>query len=172
MADGSKVYWFKHGLISKDTVYFTGLNGKRTHRQVVGRNNPRDRYWHFGVRALPMTFPLRAYAVKGSVVFSDDGQHLWESRAKLHSARRSECKNWWNAAWRDRILAAIQWLAESEQVMRLPVSASHDITVRPYPIGFRSPVSYISPKDPPSVAETDDDDVELDEWEDEEEPLN
>jgi hypothetical protein len=28
----------------------------------------------------------------------------------MHSARRRQCKSWWNDEWRDRILAAMTWL--------------------------------------------------------------
>ena len=96
------MFWFKKDLIDKDTIYFLGYNQKKTRRQIVGRNNPRNRYWHFGVRAIPMLAPIEGFIVKPHVVFSDDGERIWESKARLQGARRSECKNWWNDAGRDQ----------------------------------------------------------------------
>jgi hypothetical protein len=79
------------------------------------------------------------------VLFSDDGINIWESKTKLHSARRSNCKDWWNDHWRDRIVAALFILAKNcsqSDSLIIPISASKNIVIKPEPISFESPLSY------------------------------
>jgi hypothetical protein len=60
----------------------------------------------------------------------------------MHKARRSVCKQWWNAEWRDRLLATAAILGGTEKVLRLPVGAETAIEVSMRPMNFISPWSY------------------------------
>jgi len=63
----------------------------------------------------------------------------------MHQARRSQCKDWWNAQWRDRVLGAVGWLADGAETMTIPVSSGESLSVSAMPLEFMSPVSYDDP---------------------------
>jgi len=72
---------------------------------------------------------------------SSDGHTLWNDSAKAHVARRNQCKHWWNADWRDRILASMAHLADDDGMIRMPVAAEIAIEVAASPLAFTSPVT-------------------------------
>jgi len=79
--------------------------------------------------------------VRSHVLFSDDGEKLWASAAQLHRARRSQCKNWWNDDWRDRLLATMTWFGDGELTFALPLGSSVQGSVSIRPLEFVSPVA-------------------------------
>ncbi len=152
-ANGAICCYFTKGLVENDRVSFTGIDGKGTYRNMVGykttatstEGNPSKRYWHFGIQAKPLVYPAVAYVIKPHVLFSSDGSQIWESKSRLHKARRSQCKNWWNPDWRDRILAAMAWLATQEGKIEIGLGSDVAIEVSSYPMTLTSPVSYVDP---------------------------
>ena len=131
LANGVKTFYFPKDRVQSDRVYFTGVDGEGTFRAMVGyssRKNPTTgertkRYWHFGIEARPLVHPTLAYVVKPHVLFSSDGHTLWTSKKRLAAARRSECKDWWNDKWRDRILAVMTHLADDTGSITLKLGA-------------------------------------------------
>ncbi|HEX9274524.1 MAG TPA: hypothetical protein VGA01_20185, partial [Candidatus Binatia bacterium] len=120
-------------------------------------------FWHFGIQAKPMLYPYAAFIIKPHVVFSDDGKTIWDSPERMHTARRSQCKDWYNPEWRDRMLASMSWLAEEKETIKLRLALQSTIEVSNYPLMFTSPVSYVEPqKDAPRT------DVDFEEAEEEE----
>ena len=137
----------------------------------AGETEKSKRYWHFGVQGYPIVYPETAFVFKAHVVFSDDGQIVWESKKRLHKARRSQCSNWWNDAWRDRLLGAASWLS-GDSGIELPVGSDTVIHVASSPLRFTSPVSYVLAADD-SIDETQatltgGEIIDEDEWDDEE----
>jgi hypothetical protein len=115
------------------------------------RTNPttgisKKRYWHFGLEARPMVHPTLAYVIKPHVGFTSDGATLWESKKMLASARRSQCKGWWNDKWRDMILAAMAHLADNDGVIRMKLGSDACLALSNRPISFTSPVAYTDPQ--------------------------
>jgi len=136
--------------VKDDKITFTGIDGKPAWRGVIGYKTMARasgpnwfRIWHSAVQAKAQFFPVLAYLVTNHVVFSEDGQNLWESRERQHSARRSQCKNWWNDDWRDRMLAMMTWLAEGSDCITIDCGGSV-IEVAPRPLTFTSPVRFAS----------------------------
>lgn len=157
LAGGAKTLYFKKDRIPSDKAFFTGVDGQKTYRSMVGystRKNPttgesKKRFWHFGVQGRPLVhpaFPL-AYVIKPHVVFSSDGSTLWESKKRLAAARRSQCKGWWNDVWRDRILAVMAQLANADGIVRVPLGSNRFAEVSSTPCLFSSPVAYTDPQD-------------------------
>jgi hypothetical protein len=153
MANDTRCFYFTKGLAEQDTVHFR--SGSRTsYRQVVGyrtvtsltTKEQRKQYWHFGVQAKPLVYPRVAYYIKPHVVFSDDGTNLWEGKKRMHAARRRQCKSWWNAEWRDRILASMTWLTGEGEGIELPLGSDVSVSISNRPLVFTSPVSYIEPE--------------------------
>jgi hypothetical protein len=149
LSNRAKCFYFLLGAISDNRIFFEGVEGKRTYRDVVGYATRLDRrrYWHYGINARPVLQPIPHYVIKGHVLFSDDGLRLWESKDRLAKARRNQCKNWWNDEWRDRLLAVMTHLAGQGQQVVLSLAPTVAITLCSRPELFESPVSYIDPSD-------------------------
>lgn len=151
-ANKAQCGYFTSGMVAKDTLYFTGVNGEKAHRSVVGYKSvpgpvPKEsvkRYWHFGIQGKLIQYPIRAYVMKPHVLFSSDGKEIWTSKPRLARARRNQCNNWWNDEWRDRITATITWLAGGEAHLKVPLGSDVFLEVQKCPLLFESPVSYLT----------------------------
>jgi hypothetical protein len=130
--------------------HYIGVDGKRSWRGLTGSwtakslLNPgtlRKRYWHFGIQAQPKAYPELIYVITSHVLFSDDGRELWTDKKRMHRARRSRCKSWYNEEWRDRLSAAIGLLSSEQTTIKIPVADDQFITVRTQPILFHSELS-------------------------------
>jgi hypothetical protein len=84
------------------------------------------------------------------VLFSDNGQTVWTDYRRMHKARRSQCKDWHNPEWRDRLLAVVAWLSEEGGVIYVPVGEEAKVEVSAESVGFGSHVSFV---DPPTLKE-------------------
>lgn len=154
LANKSSCFYFTKERIPGDKVFFTGVDGERTYRAMVGfstRTNPTTgvsvkRFWHFAIQARPLVRPTLAYIFKSHVLFTNDGVTVWESKKRLASARRSQCKSWWNDEWRDRTLAAATYLCEGADKITVRLGSNICLTIPPTPLSFCSPVSYTDPK--------------------------
>jgi len=154
LSDRACCFYFTRGLAQNDSVSFTRADGTRTFRKVVGQKGVSAvshqatiiRFWHFGIQAKPLLSPAAAYIIKPHVLFSNDGAQIWDSKRRLHRARRSQCKNWWNPEWRDRILAAMAWLAGGDGDIKVRLGRDLAIDVSPLPLTLTSPVSYKDPE--------------------------
>lgn len=56
------------------------------------------------------------------MIFSDDGATPLPSPTRQHALRRSFCRNWWNARWRDLLLAMLKYIAAGTDTISLPVA--------------------------------------------------
>ena len=63
----------------------------------------------------------------------------------MHSARRRQCKNWFNPEWRDRLLATLHWLSQGGASLRIPAGEDAFIEVSLTPEQFESKISYTDP---------------------------
>ncbi|MEA2162146.1 MAG: hypothetical protein QOK37_273 [Thermoanaerobaculia bacterium] len=145
MATKHGAMFFPLGATRDGKVDYVNLKGKRTYRKVVGEKKSPRRFWHFAVSTRPILAPSPVFALRLHVTFSDNGHTIWDSASKLHSARRSQCKNWWNEQWRDRMLATLQFLANGRPTIVVPLSSTQEVHVNPAPIRFQSPVSFADP---------------------------
>jgi hypothetical protein len=183
MANNAWSFYFIKDQVPRDRLDFIGVDGLAAHRYVMGYKTMRSadaekklRHWHFGLSAKPFVYPIMAYGIKAHVLFSDDGKEIWESDKRLQRARMSQCKNWWNDDWRDRILATMHWLSLGKGTIDIPVGKGAAIKVSKSPQLFTSNVSFIEPSKSASAsdetlasAEEDFEFDELDGDEDEEE---
>lgn len=174
LSGGAKFYWFKQGLVENDKVFFLNSAGERGWRAMVGfkslsakEGQTRIRNWHFGIQARPHFWPFGAMAVRAHVAFTENGV-LYESKARQHSARRSQCKDWYNDAWLDRILAVMSFLSggDSDEIL-IPLSKDQVLGVSRIPLLFESPVSFKLIEAQPPVEEPSDEEEGEDEPEDE-----
>jgi hypothetical protein len=153
MANGVQSLYFKRNSAENDVVSYRWMDDRRGNRHVVGyktitnlrTQTKSTRYWHYGVDARPMTYPWFGFALRSHVLFSDDGTLIWDDQDRLHAARASQCKNWWNDAWRDRLFGTMSWLAGGADWLDVPVCGTKTIKVRATPMAFAAPISYDDP---------------------------
>ncbi len=143
MANKAKCFYFKKDLIPDDMVRFIGMADSSVRRNVVGFRtvSGRKRYWHFGIQGKPMLHPEPVFLIKTHVLFSDDGKTIWSNPDRLHRARRSQCRNWWNDEWRDRLLGTLKHLAGDGEIS-IRMGSDVLLHISPHPLSFTSPVSY------------------------------
>ena len=154
LANERKAFYFVKDKVPADKVVFTGVDGAKAHRSMVGystKTNPttgekKKRYWHFAIEARPQVHPSLGYFMKPHVVFSNDAKTIWTSKKGLAAARRSECKDWWNDTWRDRTIGVVFYLAEGSDCIRVPLGSDVSLTVATWPVVFKSPVAYTDPQ--------------------------
>lgn len=147
-ADGRFCYYFKKGTAVGDSVSFVDTSGKKGHRGMVGYKTMlggKVRYWHYGLSGKPVIRPDTLFLLKGHVLFSDDGSNLWINKDQMAKARRNQCRNWWNDEWRDRMYAAITYLADPTGDVLFPLGATVNFSLSKQPISFECPVSYFEP---------------------------
>jgi len=148
LSNKAQCYFFLKGESPSVDIHFTAPGGRNTYRGVVGYATQADgskRYWHFGLQSRPIFEPLFGYLISSHVIFSSDGATPWTNHRKMHSARRRQCKNWFNPQWRDRLLATLHWLSQGASILCIPAASSEFIQVSLKPEQFESDVSYDDP---------------------------
>jgi hypothetical protein len=161
-------FYLTDGTIPNNRVLYTDYDGSRARRDMIGYKTMKGarsdantvRHWHFSLEAKPTSSPIIGYTMKPHVLFSDDGKTIWESKDRLHRARRSQCKDWWNDRWRDLIAAGVSFLANDAGQIRLPVGSSTELWVLSRPVILSSPISFdessLLPQEVETYAESDD----------------
>jgi hypothetical protein len=175
LASGMNAWFLRDGYLPKNKAYFQTTAGRRAYRQLVGRKSRRrldgtrrpDGFWHYAVSASEQLRPFPRMVLRHHVIFSDDGETPWSNADRMHRARRSVCKQWWNDAWRDRLLAFCAELGRGSEYLDLPVSGEDAIRMAMTPMTFVSPWTYFEDGAAGSLNESEE--IELVEDENEEE---
>jgi hypothetical protein len=143
-----RFFWFPKDLVEKDRISFKALGGSNTWKAVVGfkslktkEGQMRIRNWHFGIEGLPRIGFDRYLSVLPHVAFSENGE-LYESSKKQHAYRRSQCRNWYNDDWRDRLLATLTFLTGAGAELSIPLAPDCSATFEALPEVIESPVTY------------------------------
>jgi hypothetical protein len=130
---------------------FVDMDGKRAWRALTGfwsrtsKRNPaivRKRHWHFALQATPKLHPCLVYHINSHVVCSVDGKEVWTDKRKMHRARRSQCKDWYNEEWRDRLLAALGNVSDEQPQIKIPLAPDLELLVSTKPLLFEGKLSY------------------------------
>ena len=149
LASGLVARFFTDQQLERNKAHFTPVRGKPTYRQLVGTKSKytadgakvRDGYWHFALSASTQLDPFPRVVLRHHVIFSDDGRTPWDKPERMHKARRKVCKQWWNPAWRDRLLAFTAQLADDEGKLELRTGGD-PIAVTMKPERFVSPITF------------------------------
>jgi hypothetical protein len=148
LSNKSQCHFFPKRDQPRLNIQFKTPEGHQAWRGVVGYATQADgtlRYWHYGVQSRPMFAPRLSYMLSAHVIFTSDGATPWTSHRRMHSARRRQCKNWFNPHWRDRLLATLHWLSQGNSSLRIPCGKLAFIEVSSLPQAFESDVSYADP---------------------------
>lgn len=128
-------YWFEKGKLEKD---------KFNKVQLVGKL--KDKNWHFGISGAGKLYPFPVLMISTHIYFTQDGTTLIETKSIQHSARRRQGKNWWNDAWRSKLLAFVKYLSDDENSFYLEVGSEEKIYISNQPVQFVGKVSYNIPE--------------------------
>ena len=161
----TKGFYYIDGFRDKNKVFFP-YEEKTKWRQLIGRQ--RESYWHYAISVHPLLFPFSCYSLKAHIFFSDDGQNIWESKSKLHTARRSKGKRMFNKEWRDLMLAFLFSLTSEDGKIHLPLTIDAELVLSPLTMDFYCNYGYTDPVDNARIVPIDDyeelDDELLDEY--------
>ena len=152
MANQRKAFYGTEKLFGRKRLTFDGIK-RGTKKALIGYKTIKDihgvrkkRFWHFAISARPILWPCYAYAIRSHVLFSDDGDNIFTNAHKMHRARRTQCKDWWNDDWRDRMLLIMSWLKGENEKIIIAVSSDVSLEIADSPNTFISPVSYKDPE--------------------------
>lgn len=137
-----RCFFYEKEALEKDKVKFRYKN-KVKRKSLVGKF--KDAYWHYGVSLHPLLSPQFCLSLKAHIVFSDDGKNVWASKSKLHSARRSKGRSFFNKDWRDFMLAFVASLSSENLVIR--VSENSNLVFPNSTIEYVCDHGYQEPKD-------------------------
>jgi len=141
LANGKKAWFPVDRYTEKNTTIFTGMDGMTRRRKLVGYSKKRAVFWHLAVAAYPFIGFEPYLLLRSHVPFSDDGKTPLASDKKMHSLRRSFCRNWWNDRWRDLLLAYTSQVSDKDNTILLSVGSDQELLVSTQPQIFESPVS-------------------------------
>jgi len=174
LSGGVEAFYFTDGLAPNNLIEFTDSHGKRRRSSIGYRNikqadeTLKKRYWHLAIEAKFIRMPHNAFAIRTHVAFSDDACILWDNPKRMHSARRRQCKNWFNGKWRDMMLCAIGWLAHGQSEILLDVGSDVQVKLSAVPEIFHSPVSYNRSVQDVSTQDEIDEELETEDQQDDE----
>lgn len=132
----SIAYWIEKGKLEKDKFEKVQLIGKQL-----------DKNWHFGISGAGKLYPTHALMVSSRIVFTEDGTNVIESKSRQHAARRKQGKNWWNDAWREKLMAFVKYLSDDSHSFYLEMGSEEKITISNEPLKFVGKKSYLAPNE-------------------------
>jgi hypothetical protein len=144
-------WFFPDGLLPDDRIVLETPDGRRIRRVMSGKF--KDLRWHVCLLAKPRVWPELVYRIHANVVLSADGKTPL-SGDKTHKRRRRLTKSWWNDVWRDRLLAAMNFLANGDSEI-VAAAGNESFHISTWPVLADVPVSYDA-TDPPLPSEEDD----------------
>jgi hypothetical protein len=144
-------WFFPDGLLPEGRIVFDTPQGNRIRRAMSGKF--KDLRWHVCVVAKARVWPELVYRIHINVVLTADGRTALPGD-KTHARRRRLTKSWWNNVWRDRLLAAVHYLAAGGSEVTLD-AGNVNFQVSAWPILAHSSTSYDA-VDSPLVVEEDD----------------
>jgi hypothetical protein len=141
-------WFFPDGLVS-GRVGFAGIDGKIRRRTLSGKFKALR--WHTCLIARPRLWPSLVYRVHANVVLSKDGKTPLAGGATQRRRLRLT-RSWWNDVWRDRLLAAMSFLADGKDNIT-SFFANEMIEIARMPLLIDVPVSYEATDPPPQYEE-------------------
>lgn len=139
--------YFPQGLVDKDHIKYSRLDGKTSYVNVAGKRlywtpNKSDYYLYH----LAPDFYIRydvfddiSVAVRLRLFITDEKGNLLPPRPSL-SRRKRLCRDWWNDEWLNRVIAVCQFLGDDGQIVIGSVEEEQMI-LDANPIPISAPIS-------------------------------
>jgi len=162
IASGAVAWFVPKGLIPTDKVSFRDAEGRSRRKTLVGWSAKRSVHWHYAIEFKPSLGNPPRLIARSHVIFTLDGKIPLESKAKMHSLRRSFCRNWWNDRWRDLLLAFGSWISTGAETFTLETSGINPIVVSSIPKLMISPVSLAEVREYSVIPVSEEDEIEWD----------
>ncbi|MBS1492876.1 MAG: toll/interleukin-1 receptor domain-containing protein [Bacteroidetes bacterium] len=143
MSQKKKCYYYIAGQIPKNKISFEYL-GKMTRRNIIGEYD-HDHFWHFGISFSSILNPFKSYFLKTHLLFSSDAVNIWDSKSKLHSARRKKGKSFYNSAWRNLLFAFLMTLSDDGKSIKIPLKENMYLELLTTPMSFTCEYGYNEP---------------------------
>lgn len=143
MSNRLRCYYYKEGQIENNKVAYLYEGNWMRPKQLIGEYF--ESMWHYGISIRPILRPFLRFAIKGHLVFSDDGQNVWEKKKELQSARKTKGKGFYNADWRNLMLAFLHSIADDEGLITIELNESFSIKLPATPVLFHSTYGYDEP---------------------------
>lgn len=150
-ANKEEAWFFPDGLIPDGKVIFKAANGRRINRTMSGKF--KGLRWHVCLVAKPRIWPDLVYRIHANVVLTKDGRTPLPGD-ETHKKRRRLTRSWWNDVWRDRLVAAMHFLADGQTTVTVD-AGNEQFSFDAWPMEIELPVSYEA-ADPPLPSEEDD----------------
>lgn len=118
LSENKNAWYVPDGLVDGERVQFIRASGLAGWRQLSGEYNARNRpwRWHYGAAASPFFGESNMLKLTGHVIYTDPTAEL----SPTAQYRRSHCRMWFNADWRDRLYAFVALLAQGNSEIALP----------------------------------------------------
>ena len=150
-SEGLLLCEFAHGsawfvpldLIKGNVATFQDQSGRKRSRRLVGRSDKREVYWHFALSGKVSLTDPRHIALRSHVVFTEDGKVPLDDKLRAARLRRSFCKSWWNARWRDMLCAFASFFSNGEEKFILHLGGDAKAIVDASPLSFDAPLSVV-----------------------------
>ncbi len=143
MSNKLRCFYYREGQIENNKVSYLYRGNWSRPKQILG--DYFEHTWHYGISVKPILRPVLRFAIKGHLLFSDDGENIWEKKNELASARRSKGKGFYNADWRNLMLAFMHSIADDEGNISMALSDIFTVTISASPIIFHSTYGYVEP---------------------------
>jgi len=143
MSQKTKCFYYVKDQLDKDKVFFQ-YNGRTTYKQLIG--DYFNATWHYCLSATTLLKPILCYSLRAHIVFSDDGFNIWSNKNKVHRARRSKGKSFFNKEWRGLMLGFLASISDDEKEIRIPISETKTLNVPVTTITFECDYGYEEPK--------------------------
>ncbi|MPN37483.1 hypothetical protein SDC9_185002 [bioreactor metagenome] len=157
-----------------EKVAFVDVDGRKRRKGLNGRSERKKANWCYAVGMVPQFDEPWRIELRSTIVFIDDDGKPLDSPARAHRLRMSFCRSWWNDRWRGFLRAFLALVAEGGSEIKLAVGSGREVIVSATPIMFSSPVglSDLTPSiDVDPMEEPDDDFGEVDDFDEEEDPV-
>lgn len=139
----NQCFFYHKGLLFKNQA-IVNYHNRTKRKKLVGTYH--DKFWHYGVSVQPRLSPYVCFSLKSHILFSDDGYNIWGDDYRLHSARRSKCKRWFNETWRDLLMAFISSLAREKKKIEMQLKENFSLEMPFLTKQFYSSIGYNEPK--------------------------
>jgi hypothetical protein len=143
LSNNRKCYYYKKESVHKKVDYF--FNSKNKLKSLTGKYF--EDIWHYGFSFKVLKFPYLHFSCNCHLLFSSNGLDIWNDKDKLHSARRKKGKNFFNAEWRDLLIAFLTSIKNEENSIKFKITEHISISVPYIPEIFQCKFDYFEPSD-------------------------
>jgi hypothetical protein len=124
-------FWFEKGFFEKDKI-----------DDVLIVGTIKEKNWHFGISGLVKLSPFPILILGSHIFFTSNGKDLIPSKMRQLKLRIKQGKNWYNSHWREKLLSLVDYLADNDKIIRIPMGKTEIAEITSTPIQFISRITY------------------------------